>query len=248
MKLEKARAWINVKVAKIPHPISSIIYTDEDIVIAKNLKEFISIVHDLEKQKFTLALFRDTGLSAGELHTGIVVMFPGKFTDDCLQAWGKKLTGVSIGSAEFKADLRESEESAELADIEEDAVLEEEAKAMGPDQQALHGTGQCRKKTYGHDGIKILPKPYFWLPTPGGMKHDHKAEFVHFTNTGRWKRIGNGAIKSYLTRIGIPSHIDPLGHVKDKACADAESAPAASDTGIPQESIALSTQESADMD
>merc|ERR1719160_1378807 len=35
MKLEKARAWINIKVAAIPHPVSSIVYTDEDIVIAK---------------------------------------------------------------------------------------------------------------------------------------------------------------------------------------------------------------------
>jgi len=70
MKLEKARAFHNMKVADIPHPISSIIYTDEDIVIGKDLGEFVSLVRSIEHDKWTLALFKDTGLSAGELHTG----------------------------------------------------------------------------------------------------------------------------------------------------------------------------------
>ena len=32
MKLEKARAWFNVKAAKLPQPASSVIYTDEDVI------------------------------------------------------------------------------------------------------------------------------------------------------------------------------------------------------------------------
>jgi len=89
MKLEKARAWVNLKVAALPHNPSSIIYTDEDVIVAKDLKEFMGLVRELEKAKHTLALFRDTGASAGELHTGVVIIFPGVHTEDCLQAWGK---------------------------------------------------------------------------------------------------------------------------------------------------------------
>eukprot|EP00746_Dinoflagellata_sp_MGD_P158047 gnl/MRDRNA2_/MRDRNA2_86373_c0_seq6.p1 gnl/MRDRNA2_/MRDRNA2_86373_c0~~gnl/MRDRNA2_/MRDRNA2_86373_c0_seq6.p1 ORF type:complete len:155 (+),score=18.14 gnl/MRDRNA2_/MRDRNA2_86373_c0_seq6:52-516(+) len=84
MKLEKARAWLNIQVARIPHTVSSIVYTDEDIVIAANLDRFLGVVTQLTSYKYTLALFRDTGASVGELHTGIVVMFPGTHTDACL--------------------------------------------------------------------------------------------------------------------------------------------------------------------
>merc|ERR1719161_37266 len=104
MKQEKARGWLNVKVAELPYPASSIIYTDEDVVIGKDLTEFMKYVRSLEGLNHTLALFRDTGKSAGELHTGVVVMFPGAHTDECLQAWGKKLTGVHIGSAQFNLE------------------------------------------------------------------------------------------------------------------------------------------------
>merc|ERR1719487_2911526 len=52
-----------------------------------------------------------------------------------------------------------------------------------------------------------------------------KAEFVHFTNTGRWKLISHQTISKYLHDIGIPKEINPMGHVKDKTCADAADAP-----------------------
>jgi len=222
MKLEKARGWLNVKVAAIPHKVSSIIYTDEDVVIGKDVSDFVSMVRDLESSKHTLALFRDTGASAGELHTGVVVMFPGAHTDQCLQDWGKSLTGVRIGSAQFSDEnVKESggeavKESAE-ADINEDHLLKEEIAAMGPDQQALGRTRSC-KRGAGHDGIRILPRRYFWLPTPAGLNRQQTHEFVHFTNTGRWKIISHGTIKKYLVKIGIPAHIDPMGSVKDKLC------------------------------
>jgi len=234
MKLEKARGWLNVGVAAVPHEVSSIIYTDEDVVIGKDISGFVSMVRSLEHSKHTLALFRDTGKSAGELHTGIVVMFPGAHTDQCMQDWARQLTGVRIGSAQFSDETQEGEmkdiKSAELdadvsdqikenaeADIQEGHLLAEEIATMGPDQQALGRTKSC-KRGQGHDGIRILPENFFWLPTPSGLKRTEQHEFVHFTNTGRWKIISHGTIKKYLLKIGIPEHIDPMGSVKDKAC------------------------------
>jgi len=219
MKLEKARAWLNVKVAAIPHPVSSIIYTDEDVVIGKNLRNFVSVIRELEKAKHTLALFRDTGTAAGELHTGVVAMFPGPATDRCLQAWGKKLTGTKIGTAiEPQGAALNVHEGEESIEIKEDALLAEESLVMGPDQQALGLTRECKKQA-DHDGVRILPKEFFWLPTPVGLKSGRQAEFVHFTNTGRWKLINHKTIKMYLAKIGIPDTIDPMGSLKDKECA-----------------------------
>eukprot|EP00746_Dinoflagellata_sp_MGD_P156597 gnl/MRDRNA2_/MRDRNA2_85899_c0_seq2.p1 gnl/MRDRNA2_/MRDRNA2_85899_c0~~gnl/MRDRNA2_/MRDRNA2_85899_c0_seq2.p1 ORF type:complete len:401 (+),score=88.67 gnl/MRDRNA2_/MRDRNA2_85899_c0_seq2:89-1291(+) len=102
MKIEKARAWANVEAAQIPHPVSSIIYTDEDIVIGRSLNRFLYRVRQLEEKKHSLALFKDTGTSAGELHTGIVVMFKGQATEDCLQEWGKVLTHSAKGRIEAR--------------------------------------------------------------------------------------------------------------------------------------------------
>jgi hypothetical protein len=223
MKLEKARAWLNVKAARIPKPVSAIVYTDEDVVIGKELSNFLNEVQSLKDAKHTLALFRDTGASAGQLHTGVVVMYPGAHTDQCLQSWGKKLTGIRIGSsvptsAAFKAAKR-IEEDADADDMKEDQLLAEELLAMGPDQEALGHTRDCKKAADGsHEGIKILPAPYFWLPTAKGMSKGKQAEFVHFTNTGRWKTISHNSIKQYLYKIGVPEHIDPMGRVVDKTC------------------------------
>eukprot|EP00746_Dinoflagellata_sp_MGD_P156596 gnl/MRDRNA2_/MRDRNA2_85899_c0_seq1.p1 gnl/MRDRNA2_/MRDRNA2_85899_c0~~gnl/MRDRNA2_/MRDRNA2_85899_c0_seq1.p1 ORF type:complete len:427 (+),score=104.79 gnl/MRDRNA2_/MRDRNA2_85899_c0_seq1:89-1369(+) len=102
MKIEKARAWANVEAAQIPHPVSSIIYTDEDIVIGRSLNRFLYRVRQLEEKKHSLALFKDTGTSAGELHTGIVVIFKGQTSDDCLQQWGSILTKTAKGRIEAR--------------------------------------------------------------------------------------------------------------------------------------------------
>lgn len=227
MKLEKARAFLNINHAQIPYKVTSVVYTDEDVVIGKDLTEFLKYVRSLEGLNHTLALFRDTGKSAGELHTGVVVMFPGKGTDECLQAWGKKLTHVEIGSALAKFNLEDAQEhalnedvsaEADLSRIKENQLLDEEYAVMGPDQQALGATRPC-KKSEEHMGIKILPSYFFWLPSPGGMANQHTTEFVHFTNTGRWKMFGKAMIKTYLTRIGVPAEIDPTGSVKALNCA-----------------------------
>merc|ERR1740117_1871806 len=127
MKLEKARGWLNIAKASVPHPVSSIIYTDEDVVIGKSIHEFVALVRDLESSKHTLALFRDTGASAGELHTGVVIMFPGMGTDQCLQAWGKALTGKEIGSAQASLKVEDAQEKAlnedNNVDSESDSVV-----------------------------------------------------------------------------------------------------------------------------
>eukprot|EP00746_Dinoflagellata_sp_MGD_P158049 gnl/MRDRNA2_/MRDRNA2_86373_c0_seq9.p1 gnl/MRDRNA2_/MRDRNA2_86373_c0~~gnl/MRDRNA2_/MRDRNA2_86373_c0_seq9.p1 ORF type:complete len:111 (+),score=24.54 gnl/MRDRNA2_/MRDRNA2_86373_c0_seq9:139-471(+) len=105
-------------------------------------------VKQLANLKHTLALFQDTGASAGELHTGIVVMFPGTHTDACLQSWAKKLTGVRIGSSGpventihapakpglINEDVAETEDVADVdIEMKEDQLLAEEIEAMGPD-------------------------------------------------------------------------------------------------------------------
>merc|ERR1719272_420468 len=237
MKLEKARGFHNMEVASVPHPVSSIIYSDEDILFAKDVSSFVSRVRDLEAAGHTLALFRDTGAAAGEMHTGVVVMFPGKGTDECLQAWGKQLTQVdielestkrnqqaSLGSKdapEQQLDSKSQEQQLDKDQVEtirEGHLLAEEMEAMGPDQRALGKTSQC-KKNLDHASIHILPGKFLWLPTPQGMSNMHVAEFVHFTNTARWRSIGSGSIKRYLQRLGLPKDLDPTGSVKDKECA-----------------------------
>jgi len=205
MKLEKARAWHNIAVAKIPHVVSSVIYTDEDVVIGKDVSNFVTMIKETEKLKHTVAVFRDLGTTYGELHTGVVVMYAGKRTQKCLQAWGWNLVKADIGAP--KAKLKQTETAG--------AENLNEALSMGPDQQALGRTEECKED----DGIKVLPKDFFWLPMPGGMEREKVREFVHFTNTGRMKTIPQELIKAYLTKIGIPEHIDPMGTVQSKQCA-----------------------------
>jgi len=135
----------------------------------------------------------------------------------------KSLAASAEAQATAEGDLAVTtkdldEDVKQEADIREGQLTSEEIVAMGPDQQALHATKQC-KKTPDHDGIKILPKNFFWLPTSGGMHKNKQYEFVHFTNTGRWQRISHETIKAYLLKIGIPEHIDPMGQVEDKTCA-----------------------------
>jgi len=239
MKFEKSRAWFNIKAAKIPAPVSSIIYTDEDVVIGRSLWEFTSHIRGLEQQGHTLALFRDTGTSAGELHTGVVVMFKGDATNECLQAWGKKLLGTTQASEmngvnatvlETKNSLAKKlvsldgqeqalNEDSSVADQLLDESLDESLHSMGPDQQALGKTKPC-KKGINSRGIKLLPAQFLWMPTIEGMTQakPFRSEFMHFTNTNRWQQL-KGNMKKYLAKIGIPKGIDPTGKLKNLECA-----------------------------
>lgn len=96
MKLEKARAWINIGNAAIPGKVGMIVYTDEDVVIGKDVNNFVQQAKTFIPLKHTLALFRDIGKSAGELHTGIVVMYNNPHTVQCLREWGLRLTKIDI--------------------------------------------------------------------------------------------------------------------------------------------------------
>merc|ERR1719335_339578 len=103
-------------------------------------------------------------------------------------------------------------------------MTKEEIEALGPDQQALGGTGACKQKKDKklgliHAGIRILPSYFFWLPTSSGIKKGLAREFVHFTNTGRWKLISHKLIKKYVEGLGVPADIDPMGKVRDQTCA-----------------------------
>lgn len=116
-----------------------------------------------------------------------------------------------------------SQETENGLDLEEGVMTEAEMESLGPDQSALGSTGECKTKKdengIVHDGIKILPKEFFWLPTSDGMKEGKAVEFVHVTNTHRWKHIPHNLIKTYIEQLGVPADIDPTGNVQDKTCA-----------------------------
>jgi len=236
MKLEKARAWHNMAEAAIPHKVTSIVYTDEDVVMGKDLTKFLEVVKGLEQspKPYSLAVFRDKGLAAGELHTGIVIMFPGKHTNECLRAWGKELIGVDIGPAPAslleetprklnEAEIAEQGQESNVETLDEHEFTDEESEEMGPDQQALGRTKECRPKAADNtNGIAILPTQHLMMPTAARVNRGSKAEFVHFTNTGRWGTISAEQISAYLVKIGAPGNIDPKGHVMDKQCAESQ--------------------------
>merc|ERR1719265_2962201 len=145
------------------------------------------MIRSLEGQGNTLALFKDTGVTYGELHTGVVAIFPGEATETCLSEWSKKLgKNGRIQAREgkrhaFKEDSREDWSSE--AGSKEGELTQEGMEVLGPDQRALHSTKSCKtSKTGEHGGIKILPEEYFWFPTASGLKEGKQAEFVHFTN------------------------------------------------------------------
>lgn len=259
MKLEKSRAFVNLQQAAIPHPVSSIIYCDEDIVVGKDVNYFADgVVRHLENHndKFTLAVFKDNGVSAGQLHTGIVVIFNQPYSDQCIQAWGGRLSKIRSPAAHghlTNADnkkkkkphkfVEKSDEQLDAEESEQESEQEQEVESdewqfeshmedasfvkqqleeamMGPDQKALGFTKECFKgKDSSHGGIAILPKDGLWFPEPNGMKKLQRAEFIHFTNTGRWKTLNKDDIRAYLANIGLPTSLDPMAVREDKTCA-----------------------------
>jgi len=267
MKMEKTRAWINVRNARLPREVSSVIHTDEDIVFGKSLNKFMGILHQIEQESHTLALFEDKGTTKGQLHTGVVVMFPGEQTDKCLVSWSKHLHGVTqeainngrkhvfreaINEEGLKISMKNDIDQGEDASIEEagtqKVAIENEAKEAttqqealevdsaedmsmdltGPDQRALEKSIAC-----GSDktSLLVLPESFLWFPDAKGLLGNDKAEFIHFTNTNRYKKIDHTLISQYLTNLGIPSMIDPMGEEADHTCD-----PAYAPQGTPQKS------------
>lgn len=190
--LEKTNAFVNLAVARVPHKVSSIIYADEDIVMAEDLTNFLSTVQGLEGQEHTLALFKDQGQSKlDNLHTGVFAIFPGESTETCLKQWGNNVLKLEQGKIPMVYG------------------------SAGGDQQALGLTKECKTGK----GIKILPKTFFTLPTEETMTKGEKYEFVHFTNTFRMRHLSHENIVKYLRKLGIPDEIDPFGQNQQSCTA-----------------------------
>jgi len=211
IKLHKSKAWANMENAKIEHPVSSIIYTDTDVVIGRPLSSFMAYQKSLEKKQFTLALFPEmgganweggaesiaTGGMKGSVHTGVVVMFPTKHSQACLKEWGNWVGGGSDDPKPIhhfgKESLLETEEQAEVG-------------SEGVDQQALTNAKNCHRKG---DGILRMPASYLNLPDEKSMQVGKTAQFVHITNTARWNQIKDTTKERYFRKwLKISEDID----------------------------------------
>jgi len=187
MKQEKAFAWKNM--AKVGLTPSFIVYTDQDIVMGKDVNVVVNDAKaNLEGKGHTMALFIDQGVTKGQLHTGIILLFPGAATEQCLADWGSKI--ISTSSSKYHGFDRQQTD----AQLSEEAGAALEAESMGPDQRALGKTGSCK----AGKGIAILDKTHLMMPTSGKLNGKQTATFIHFTNTNRWKSINNGVMKKYF--------------------------------------------------
>jgi len=231
MKSQKAKAWTNIRAAGLKPRY--IVHTDQDIVFGSELKAFLQNVDVLEVTDATplLALFVDQGVTKGQLHTGIVVMFPGNKTETCLNDWGAKI--LTTHSTKYKGLKESQEEIAEWKDkksasvdkksasvdhvtahgdfdglMTEEAGAKIEAELLGPDQRALACTASCRPKG-GNPGIVKMPAQYLLMPTKGSLNKGARAAFIHFTNTNRWKSIKAPDMQKYFTSVlGLEDNMD----------------------------------------
>lgn len=208
IKMHKSKAWQNMALAKIEHPVSSIVYTDTDVVIGKELNSFMAYEKSLEKKQHTLALFPDIGDANWEgghdtdgpsgkaVHTGVVVMFPNKHSQACLKQWGEQVGGGSDDPKpihHFSNSLLETE-------------IESEEGSAGVDQQALHHAPACRN---GGDGMKKMSTSYLLLPNEKSMQVGKTAQFVHITNTERWHEIKESTKNRFFKeKLQISDDID----------------------------------------
>jgi len=203
IKMHKSKAWANLAQANIDHAVSSIIYTDTDVLVGRDLSSFMAYEKTLEKKQHTLALFPDIGGASWEggtgtaVHTGVVVMFPTKASQACLKEWGQQLGGGSDDPKpihHFGSSLLETE-----------VELQETSESRGVDQQALGNARICHKTG---DGIFKMPAQYLNFPDEKSMSVGKTAQFVHITNTGRWKDISSTTKGRFFRRIGISKDID----------------------------------------
>eukprot|EP00746_Dinoflagellata_sp_MGD_P141772 gnl/MRDRNA2_/MRDRNA2_74825_c0_seq1.p1 gnl/MRDRNA2_/MRDRNA2_74825_c0~~gnl/MRDRNA2_/MRDRNA2_74825_c0_seq1.p1 ORF type:complete len:382 (-),score=85.35 gnl/MRDRNA2_/MRDRNA2_74825_c0_seq1:5-1150(-) len=197
IKMHKSKAWENIEKAKIEHPVSSIVYTDTDVVIGRDLRSFMAYENSMEKKQHTLALFPDMGTASweggaesiatggmvGSLHTGVVVMFPNKHSQSCLKEWGQYLGGGSDDPAPIH-HFQNGKPKTSFLETEEQSELEE--TSAGVDQQALHNARSCNQRG---DGILRMSPTYLNLPDEKSMQIGKTAQFVHITNTQRWNQI-----------------------------------------------------------
>jgi hypothetical protein len=195
IKLHKSRAWSNLKKAKIDHPVSSIIYTDTDVIVSQDINEWLAYEKSLEKKGHTLALFADLGQLKDEsqnLHTGVVVMFPTKGSQTCIQSWGNHLGGGS-------------QDPAPIHHFSNGNSLIQTQKTKGVDQQALVRALECRANA----GILQMPSSYLSFPDAKQLRKGKTTLFMHITNTGQWKKIDE-QVKSHFfyNKLGLSKDID----------------------------------------
>lgn len=227
MKLEKARAWVNVHNAGIPYPISSIIYTDQDFIFGKDLNGFVGKIHHMEKAKqYLLALFKEDLRDHEVHHTGMIVMFAGQRAEKCLSDWAQW----------FIASPNQSSNTSVLVDQAEDSETlgTREIEVMKPESRALMETPACKANA---GGILQLQRSYLWLPTNSGMRETKSAEFIHFSNIDRWPgetdlikhskggeeqsaswRARRHETRQYLRQLGIPGEVEPFAITDSPYC------------------------------
>lgn len=210
IKMHKSKAWANLANAKIDHEVSSIIYTDTDVVIGKDLRSFMAYAKSLETKEHTLALFPDTGGAAWEggesigVHTGVVVMFPTKKSQECLKEWGQHVGGGSDDPAPIHHFGSKKKEEVSL--LETGSELDKEMmESTGVDQQALGNARSCKKEG---KGILRMPSDYLNLPTEKTMSVGKTAQFVHITNTQRWSEITTDTKKRFFKKLKIGDDVD----------------------------------------
>lgn len=208
MKFQKAKAWENVDLARISHPVSSVVYVDMDVVMAKGLQDFIPYVRALENDGHTIAVFRDTGVTGDyeqgkptAIHTGVVIIFRGEATAKCMAKWGELLLTEPSMAELLAKDPHLMDNVTQPA-----SLLQVQASMQGPDQRALTKSEPCQEAK----GIKLMDEKFFFFP-PMDRKIEGAAEFVHFTNSRRWKHITAENLEDYLyDQLGLSRDLDVL--------------------------------------
>jgi len=207
IKMHKSKAWANIQKAKIEHPVSSIVYTDTDVVVAQDVNEWLKYEKSLEKKRYTLAVFPDLGQLedvSQNLHTGVVVMFPTARSQSCIKSWGRQLGGGSDDPApihHFGSSLLQNGKI-----VQEGASKRRQRNLYkGVDQQALIRAKECNAE----DGILKMPEHYLSIPDAHMLQKGKTSLFMHITNTGRWKTIHKDTKAHFFyNHLGLSEEID----------------------------------------
>jgi len=215
-KRQKQLVWNHTDEAQFNHEVSSVVYTDEDIVFGKDLTNAMKDIRETEKHHYTLSLFQDQGHSSGELHTGIVVSYPTNRSKACLAGWMKTLKhyiplgmrpkAKSFGRETSNATL----EVPEWKGLDTPNFLKTTANASatmeGIDQQSLGVTYKCNRH------INSLDPGFLKMPDSSSCEDGVGAEFVHFTNTYRAKGIPKPTQEKYFyDHLGLSRSLDVFG-------------------------------------
>jgi len=211
-KMQKQLVWSHIEGSKFSHPVSAVIYTDEDIVFGKDLSEAIAAIRTTESGDYALSLFDDQGNSARkhELHTGVVVSYPTEKSKDCLAAWMKNLDNYEpcrpnknggkpckkhkyAFDVEVDHDQADDEKAKGFSRVAAGVDSDLDSGMMGIDQRTLGRTKVCAKGKIN----KLEPK-FLHMPTTETMNAGIGAEFVHVTNTYRAARITKESQEHYF--------------------------------------------------